>query len=90
MKVRARIIDNRLEISNLSGSPLQLLSVSIKYRVHVSTIEDGSAIKYITQEIPINKEIIEFYEMPIDIPDVSEVIVTYKIGNEIVKESIPL
>jgi hypothetical protein len=90
MKVRVRVKDSRLEISNLSDTPLQLLNVTIKYRVHVSTIEDGSAIKYVTQEIPINKEIIGFYEMPIDIPDVSEVIVAYKIGNEKVKELISL
>ncbi len=90
MKVKVRVKNSRLEISNLSDTPLKLLEVIIKYRVHVSTIEDGSAIKYVTQKIPINQEIIGFYEMPIDIPDVSEIVVIYKIHNEKVQELISL
>jgi len=90
MKVKVRVKDSRLEISNLSDTPLKLLDVIIKYRVHVSTIEDGSAIKYVTQKIPINQEIIGFYEMPIHFPDVSEVTVIYKVGNEKVQETVSL
>ncbi len=90
MEVRVKVEDNRLEITNPSDTPLQLLSVIVRYRVHVSTIEDGSAIKYVSEEIPINRQITGSYEVPIEIPDVAEVVVVYRVGDKTFQESVPV
>ncbi|QKR00660.1 hypothetical protein GWK48_09925 [Metallosphaera tengchongensis] len=87
MRLKVKVEGDKLVIENTADEPVFLLQLEVKYRLHVSSIEDGTVIKYVSHSIPVNEEVVARKEIPLDVPDVSEVTVTYRLGNEKFQET---
>ncbi len=86
----ARICGEKLILQNKSGKTLFIREVLVKYKVTVTTVDEKTALKTITDSIEINKEIQNSLEIQLVSTDVAEVSVIYKQDDVTLREDISL
>ncbi|BDC19881.1 hypothetical protein [Acidianus sp. HS-5] len=86
----AKICGEKLILQNKSGKSLFIREILVKYKVTVTTVDEKTALKTITDYIEINKEIQDKLEIQLVSTDVAEVSIIYKQDDVTLREDISL
>lgn len=86
----AKICGEKLILQNKSGKTLFIREILIKYRVTVTTVDEKTALKTITDSIKINRDVQDKIEIPLVSTDVAEISVIYRQDEITLREDISL
>ncbi|EZQ06834.1 MULTISPECIES: hypothetical protein [Acidianus] len=85
---KAKVSGETLILENVSGVPLLVRELLIKYYVKVTTEDERTGIRTITDSIPLNVEIRDNIQIPLKISEVAGVSVIFKEGEITMREEV--
>ena len=86
----AKICGEKLILQNKSGKTLFIREILIKYRVTVTTVDEKTALRTVTDSIKVDKDIQDKLEIQLASTDIAEISVIYREGDVTLREDISL